>query len=157
MVKLWSLELRDRAIAVGVPSETANFSEGKTPPFLPHLGGWTLTKRFSRIRGSNPSKLAQKGKLIVSNSPQALTLSFGGPAVYRIVVQGYITDRDTDYLGQMCPTSRSPRQTILVGPVQDQAELNGLVNTLVERHFGILLVEFLAPGTSLSANYAREN
>jgi hypothetical protein len=79
----------------------------------------------------------------MSNSPHTTTLSFGGPAVYRITVQGYITDSMVECLGEMVPASRSQKQTILVGTVKDQAQLNGLLNTLVERHFCILSVEFL--------------
>lgn len=79
----------------------------------------------------------------MSHLPHAPTLSFGGPAIYRIIVQGYITDSDAECLGDMRPTSRAQEETILVGPVKDQAELNGLLNTLVERHFCILSVEFL--------------
>jgi hypothetical protein len=84
----------------------------------------------------------------MSYLPHDPHLFFGESAVYRITVQGYITDSLVECLGEMVPASRSHKQTILVGSVKDQAELNGLLNTLVERHFCILSVEFLTPGKS---------
>ena len=71
-------------------------------------------------------------------------IDFGGPAIYRIVVQGFIAEKWIDRLGAMAFTitgreGGKPRTT-LVGPIRDQAELNGVLETLYGLHLPILEV-----------------
>ncbi len=74
-----------------------------------------------------------------------LALDFGGPARYRIVVQGIVDPRFAVRLGGM--TLGSPDReavsscTNLIGHVRDQAELNGILETLYGLHLPILSVE----------------
>jgi hypothetical protein len=72
-------------------------------------------------------------------------IEFGGPAIYRIVVQGVLDGAWSDRLAGMEITTTSrwdrPPLTTLVGPIRDQAELNGVLETLYGLHLTILKVE----------------
>ena len=72
-------------------------------------------------------------------------IEFGGPATYCIVVKGELGQEWSDRLAGLAITSTqreggSPH-TALVGPVRDQAELNGILETLYSLHLPILRVE----------------
>ena len=72
-------------------------------------------------------------------------IEFGGPATYRIVVKGELGEQWSDRLaGMLISLSRSeagsPRAT-LFGPLRDQAQLNGVLETLYSLHLPILSVE----------------
>ena len=72
-------------------------------------------------------------------------IEFGGPATYRIVVKGELGEQWSDRLaGMLISLSRSeagsPRTT-LFGPLRDQAQLNGVLETLYGLHLPILSVE----------------
>lgn len=73
-------------------------------------------------------------------------LSFGGSAVYRIVVQGTLHESYTDYLGGMSLSQPVPGQSMLVGQLRDQSALCGIICTLLELHMPLVSIEFLAPG-----------
>jgi hypothetical protein len=79
----------------------------------------------------------------ISQDPK--DVEFGGPAVYRIVVQGTLAEDWADRLAGLRVTTshrgdRAPHTT-LVGPIRDQAELNGVLETLYGLHMTILRVE----------------
>jgi hypothetical protein len=78
----------------------------------------------------------------------ASDLRFGGPALYRIVVQGNVSEHLADRLGQMVITATARvdqrEQTTLTGPIQDQAELFGLLDTLHGLHIPIIRVEVVS-------------
>jgi hypothetical protein len=69
---------------------------------------------------------------------------FGGPAVYRIVIQGTVSEDWHGRLGGMEVTASSPEsdepRTILQGRVPDQAALHGLLEILYALHLPILEV-----------------
>ena len=72
-------------------------------------------------------------------------IDFGGPATYCIVVKGELGQEWSDRLAGLAITSTqreggSPH-TALVGPLRDQAELNGILETLYSLHLPILRVE----------------
>ncbi len=66
---------------------------------------------------------------------------------YRIRVQGFLDQSWSERLGGMDITinSRDDRRTLatLVGRLTDQAELQGVLNTLYEMHLPLLSVEYL--------------
>ena len=70
---------------------------------------------------------------------------FDSPGLYRIRVRGHIDDNDTDYLGGMVITraftAEQEPMTILIGQLQDQAALSGVLNELYEMHMPLLTVE----------------
>lgn len=72
---------------------------------------------------------------------------FGGPATYRIVTQGTLPAHWRDRVGGMeiIDTSEGnyQRQVTLVGPIQDQAALRGVLETLYNLHMPILSVKRL--------------
>ena len=72
-------------------------------------------------------------------------VEFGGPATYRIVVQGALDKDWSSRLAGMEIATRSrgdkAPHTTLTGPMRDQAELNGVIETLYGLHLTILKVE----------------
>ena len=73
--------------------------------------------------------------------------TFGGPAVYRIVVQGHLDEIMSDRLGGMRVEAINKGDqgpvTTLVGHLRDQAELNGVLNTIYDLHLLVLSVQCL--------------
>ena len=72
---------------------------------------------------------------------------FDRPGNYRIRVHGFLDESWSERLGGMYITTnkREDRKTvtILVGHLQDQAELAGILNSLYELHLTLLSVEYL--------------
>ena len=80
------------------------------------------------------------------NVPDPLRdLDFGGPARYRIVIQGLLEDSWSERLAGLAirAIDRGDRMahTALEGPIRDQAELNGVIETLYGLHLPIVKVE----------------
>ena len=69
---------------------------------------------------------------------------FGGPATYRVVIQGAVSEDWHRRLGGMAITTSSEKtgtpQTTLRGRIQDQAALHGLLETLYALHLPIVEV-----------------
>lgn len=69
------------------------------------------------------------------------------PATYRIKVEGLLDESWSDRFAGMQIASRNRADqsvvTCLIGRVMDQSELSGVLNSLVEMHLPILLVEHL--------------
>jgi hypothetical protein len=73
------------------------------------------------------------------------SIDFAGPATYRIVVQGVLSEHWSDRVAGLaiattCAPGQVPRTT-LVGRIRDQAELNGVLDTLYGLHLPIIAVE----------------
>jgi len=72
-------------------------------------------------------------------------IEFGGPATYRIVVKGELGDTWRDRLAGMAisvvETETGTSRSTLVGLLRDQAQLNGVLETLYGLHLPILRVE----------------
>ena len=80
----------------------------------------------------------------MSRSNELEAFDFGGPATYRVVIQGTVSEAWHRRLGGMevatsSPGSGEPR-TILEGRLRDQAALHGLLETLYALHLPILEV-----------------
>jgi hypothetical protein len=81
----------------------------------------------------------------VTGSSKPTQVEFGGPATYRIVVQGIVQPEWHDLLAGMKVTtletgSEAVRST-LVGHLRDQTELSGVLDALYGLHLPILRVE----------------
>jgi len=80
----------------------------------------------------------------VSKPNDMAAFDFGGPATYRIVVQGAVSENWHRRLGGMEVTTSSSEsdepRTILQGRLRDQAALHGLLETLYALHLPILEV-----------------
>jgi hypothetical protein len=81
----------------------------------------------------------------MKNSKIIKGLQFEGPARYRIVVQGELSDGWVERLGNLkkIGTHREHglASTTLKGLVRDQTQLNGILDTLYSLHMPILMVE----------------
>ncbi len=82
---------------------------------------------------------------MISGKKDYPDLEFGGPAIYRIVVQGLLGEEWSGRLAGMEITSvtrgTGAPHTELRGPVHDQAELSGVLETLHDLHLPIVKVE----------------
>ena len=74
-------------------------------------------------------------------------LKFEVPASYRIRVLGHLDDRWSDRLGGMVLTRAFTKNnrpmTILIGQLNDQAALSGVMNALYGLHLSIFSVELI--------------
>jgi hypothetical protein len=76
-----------------------------------------------------------------------IKVKYSGAARYRIIVEGYLEEDLSEFLAgmQIRSTHREDETslTTLTGRISDQAELNGVVNSIFEMHLPILSVEAL--------------
>ena len=83
----------------------------------------------------------------MSESQSWKTLKFEGPASYRIRAQGHIDDSWSGRLGGMVITraftSDKQPMTILIGLLNDQAALSGVLNALYGLHLSVFSVELI--------------
>lgn len=80
----------------------------------------------------------------MTNTSRFGDIEFGGPATYRIVVKGELGDEWSDRLAGLAITSNRESgawRTTLIGPIRDQSELNGVLDTIYGLHLPILTVE----------------
>jgi hypothetical protein len=79
----------------------------------------------------------------ILNSPG--NVLFEGPATYRIVVQGELSELSRHRFADMTirndPTATDGPRTILRGQVRDQAELRGVLDALYGLHLAVINVE----------------
>jgi hypothetical protein len=84
--------------------------------------------------------------------------SFEGSANYRIKFRGTINPKWIDRLGEMKISKFGEHfETTLVGPVRDQAELNGVLDTLYSLHLTILSVERIEGNDSSDISTKRKS
>ena len=83
----------------------------------------------------------------MADSSRRTGFTFGGPAVYRIVVQGCLDEDVSDRLGGMRIEATSEVDqtpvTTLIGRLRDQAELSGVLNALYGLRLPVLEVKKL--------------
>jgi len=88
------------------------------------------------------------GKASMNESDTLRDLEFGGPARYRIVIQGVLEECWSERLAGLAirriDRGDHPPHTALEGPIRDQAELNGVIETLYGLHLPIVKVEQVA-------------
>jgi hypothetical protein len=74
-------------------------------------------------------------------------LNIKSPAIYRIRVQGNLDLKWSDSLGGLQITVKQKAgaapESLLVGKLEDQAALSGVLNTLYDLNFPVLSVECL--------------
>ena len=78
-------------------------------------------------------------------------VEFSGPATYRIVVQGALSEEWSHRLAGLTVTTTArgdaAPHTTLAGPIRDQAEPAGVLDSLYELHLPILKVERVESST----------
>jgi hypothetical protein len=81
----------------------------------------------------------------MTTTPRKKHVEFGGPARYRVVVEGTLYTHWKDRLGDLKIATTidgdGVAHTTLSGPFADQAALNGLLDTLYGLHLPIIRVE----------------
>ena len=82
--------------------------------------------------------------MAVPNHPAII--EFGGPARYRIVVQGTLSEASRRRVAGMTIENTQDREheaprTSLIGQVRDQAELRGVLDALYGLHLPVIAVE----------------
>lgn len=81
----------------------------------------------------------------MTETQRSQKLNFGGPASYMIIVQGMLGDDWSDRIAGMTISSEggtgASARTTLCGTIRDQAELNGVLETLYGLHLPIIKVE----------------
>ncbi len=68
-------------------------------------------------------------------------LEFDTPATYRIRVKGHSDDSWSDWLDGLAIVPLAHGETLLTGPVRDQAALHGLLNKIRDLGLPLLCVE----------------
>jgi hypothetical protein len=81
----------------------------------------------------------------MTNNP-TLTTAFDAPAVYEIRLQGKLGAQWRDWFGMMTITLAENGDTLLTGPVPDQAALYGLLRKVRDLGMPLLAVNRLLPG-----------
>ena len=84
----------------------------------------------------------------MTQTKESVTYAFDQPGNYRIRVLGFLDKSWTERLGGMrisqCEAEDQKQPvTELIGIMQDQAELSGLLNTLYELHLTLISVKYL--------------
>lgn len=83
----------------------------------------------------------------MKTDPKNAAYSFTKPAVYKVRVQGDLKDHWSDRLGGMQITvDRSDKQnpiSILIGQINDQSALSGILNKLYDLRLTILSVSIM--------------
>ena len=74
-------------------------------------------------------------------------------ARYRIRVQGQLGQEWAAYLGGLTLSWQAPDQTLLIGPIIDQAALHGILNTIRDLGLPLLEVLRLPPEESEAADH----
>jgi hypothetical protein len=122
----------------------------KITTFLQLLGDDTAhSHAVIRYTGSNQKNCRCKKRedMGMSDSQSWKNLKFEAPASYRVRVQGHLDDSWSDRLGGMVITraftaDKQP-MTILIGHLEDQSALSGVLNALYDLHLPVISVEFL--------------
>jgi hypothetical protein len=68
------------------------------------------------------------------------------PSIYQIILQGHLSDQWSDWFDGFSITLDGLGQTILVGPVNDQAALHGLLKKIRDLGIPLISVNRLDPG-----------
>ncbi len=63
-----------------------------------------------------------------------------GALIYQIRIQGWIDESWSDWLGGLAITSQSGGESLLSGPIVDQAALHGILDRLYAMNLTILAV-----------------
>jgi hypothetical protein len=68
------------------------------------------------------------------------------PMIYQIRIKGHLGRQWTDWFGGLTITLREDGDTLLTGPVVDQAALHGLLKKVRDLGMPLLSVNYVEPG-----------
>src|SRR6266480_7997646 len=80
----------------------------------------------------------------------------GQPLVYQIRIKGHLGREWTDWFGSLALTLEDNGETLLTGPVVDQAALHGLLRTVRDVAMPLLSVVCVTPGQAEASNVKQE-
>lgn len=83
----------------------------------------------------------------MSNDPKQKT-DPSRPVVYQIRIKGHLGDQWTDWFGDMTITPEENGDTVLTGPVVDQAALFGLLKKVRDLGLPLVSLNRVEPGTA---------
>ena len=69
----------------------------------------------------------------------------GKPAIYEIRVEGHLNERWSEWFAGMTLTHTDTGDTLLCGPVVDQAELHGLLGKIRDLNLTLVAIEQVDP------------
>jgi hypothetical protein len=72
--------------------------------------------------------------------------SVNRPDLYQIVLEGHLNDKWSDWFDGFTLTLEEHGKTVLVGPVNDQAALHGLLKKILDLGIPLISVNRLDPG-----------
>ncbi len=78
----------------------------------------------------------------------ALPEYHGESGLYEILIKGHLDDRCSDWFGGLTITLEEDGNTLLTGPVVDQAALHGLLKKVRDLGMPLVSVNPVAPGPS---------
>ena len=79
-------------------------------------------------------------------NPRASAEDQGEPGLYEIRLKGHLDDRWAGWFGDVTITLEENGDTLLTGPVVDQAALHGLLKKVRDLGMPLLSVNFVNPG-----------
>jgi hypothetical protein len=82
---------------------------------------------------------------VMSNDPPRKT-DPGQPLVYQIRIEGHLDDQWTDWFGSLIITLEENGDTLITGPVVDQAMLHGLLKKVRDLGLPLVSVNPVEPG-----------
>lgn len=77
----------------------------------------------------------------------------GQPATYQIRIEGHLGRQWTDWFGGMIVTLADNGDTVLTGPVIDQAALHGLLKKVRDLGMTLLSVNHVEPGQAIGSKF----
>jgi hypothetical protein len=86
------------------------------------------------------------------NESYASTDDHNEPGIYEIRIKGHLADRWTDWFGGLSITLEDNGETLLTGPVVDQAALHGLLKKVRDLGMPLLSVTRVKPGQADKAD-----
>jgi len=86
------------------------------------------------------------------NESYASTDDHNEPGIYEIRLKGHLADRWTDWFGGLSITLEDNGETLLTGPVVDQAALHGLLKKVRDLGMPLLSVTRVKPGQADKAD-----
>jgi hypothetical protein len=89
------------------------------------------------------------------SKPQASTEDYDTPGLYEIRVKGHLDDRWADWFEGMIITLEDNGNTLLTGPVVDQAALHGLLKKVRDLGMPLLSVSPAKPGQANAPDVKR--
>ena len=88
---------------------------------------------------------------------QASIKGYDEPGLYEIRIKGHLDDRWSDWFGGLTITLEEDGDTLLTGPVVDQAALHGLLKRVRDLGLPLISVSPVEPGSPTTLGTGQAN